>query len=386
MSYLTHGALVGFIVFEVVVLLVIVTNGWVMRRAHGAELPAEAPTVSVLVPARNEEAKIGICVASLLAQRYPRLELIVLDDRSTDGTLAILDEIQRRDCRVQVLQGEPVPEGWTGKNWACFQLANASHGAFLLFADADTVFEPDAVATLVARSLAENADLLSGVPRQLLGTLGEKLIVPLFPWALFSFAPLLPGLLSPKATPVRAVGQMMLFQREAYESIGGHASVRAGVLDDIGLSARIRDAGLRLRLTDVSDVVSCRMYASGHEAFDGFGKNVFAVFGYRLVPYVFVWVWLGFVYVEPVAALTLHLVAPSAVPLHAGLLGGAVALALAQWLLAYRYFRLPVWPALVYPLTMLVFDLVALRSLVDALRGRSYWRGRVVEHPPVRLL
>lgn len=385
MTYFAHDAVVGIIVFELVVLLIAATNAWVMRRNRNATLLGGNPAVSVLVPARNEEANIGACLRSILAQDYPNFELIVLDDDSDDATPAILERIASGDARLRVLRATPLPSGWTGKNWACHNLAKAASGELLLFVDADIVLSPGGLARLVALRAAEEADLLTGMPRQLLGSLGERLLVPVLPWAVFSFTPLILGLASPRITPARAVGQLMLFTREAYDAVGGHESVCAEVLDDIGLARRTRRCGRMLRFADLAQIASCRMYTGGRAALAGFRKNLFAVFDYRLLPYVLVWASLAFVYVEPIAVLGAHALAPSVVPLYAGVLGTAIGLALTQWAFTFAYFGLPMWPALVYPVTMLAFDVVAFRAMLDATRGASDWRGRAVRHPRVRV-
>jgi hypothetical protein len=156
------------------------------------------------------------------------------------------------------------------------------------------------------------ADLVSGLPKQLLGTLGETVFVPLFYWAFFCFTPLAAGLVWRRAAFTRAVGQLMAFRREAYDAVGGHAAIRASVVDDLDLARRIASAGLACRIVDATGIVSCRMYRSGREAVAGFGRNLFAAFGYAILPYAFVWGWLAFVHLAPIALLALHVACRSA--------------------------------------------------------------------------
>ncbi|MFU8889774.1 MAG: glycosyltransferase [Trueperaceae bacterium] len=393
LRYLTHDAVVGILAFQAVMLLVVLSNAVVLLRPrrgprHGPR-PDDAegplPLVSLLVPARNEAANVGTCVRSLLAQRYPRLELLVLDDRSDDDTPAILARERARDARLVVLEGAEPPPGWTGKNWACHQLSLAARGEVLLFADADTeFFDPDAVQAIVRTLQASRADLLSGLPRQVLGTLGEKLLVPMFYWAFLSFTPLALGLVWRRPAFARAVGQLMAFRRDAYDAIGGHAAVRGSVVDDLDLARRVAGARLACRVMDATSLVRCRMYRSGREAAAGFAKNLFAAFGYAILPYAFVWGWLAYAHLEPVTLLVLHAALPAGVAADPTLLVASVALALGTWVLAYARLRLPIWPALIYPLTFVGFLAVALRSFVDGVRRRATWKGRAVERPPTR--
>ena len=387
LAHLGGDAIVGIIAFQGVVLLIVLSNAVVLVRPPRDRRGGPQPLVSLLVPARDEAAGIRDCVRSLLAQTYPRLEIIVLDDRSQDDTRRILEEERARDDRLVVLAGREPADGWTGKNWACHQLSLAARGDVLLFTDADTTFvAADAVDRIVAAQRASRADLLSGLPRQLLGTLGETLVVPLFYWAFLSFTPLALGRLVRSPAFARAVGQLMAFRRDAYEAIGGHAAVRGSVVDDLDLARRVAGAGLACRIMDATDIVHCRMYRSGREAAAGFGKNLFAAFGYAILPYAFVWGWLAFVHLGPLALWVLHAALGERVPVAPTLLAITVTLSLAHWVCTYARLRLPLWPALLYPLTLAAFLGVALRSFVDAMLRRATWKGRRVERPPTRWL
>jgi chlorobactene glucosyltransferase len=393
LRYLAHDAVVGILVFQAAILLIVLSNAVVLLRPRreppSGPRPDRAdgplPLVSVLVPARNEAANVGACVRSLLTQRYPHLEVLVLDDRSDDDTPAILARERVRDARLVVLEGREPPPGWTGKNWACHQLSLAARGEVLMFADADTdFFDPDAVQAIVRTLQASRADLLSGLPRQVLGTLGEKVLVPMFYWAFLAFTPLALGLVWRRPAFARAVGQLMAFRRDAYDQVGGHAAVRGSVVDDLDLARRVAGAGLACRVMDATSLVRCRMYRSGREAFAGFGKNLFAAFGYAILPYAFVWGWLTYAHLEPVTLLALHVVLPAGVTTDPTLLVASFTLALVTWVLIYARLRLPLWPALIYPLTFVGFLAVAVRSFVDGLRRRATWKGRAIERPPTR--
>ena len=390
LQWLASDGLAGILAFQVVVLLVVFSNAAVLVRprrpdAAGTDDDTARPLVSLLVPARNESANVGTCVRSLLAQTYPRLEIVVLDDRSEDDTRAILERERARDGRLVLLAGEEPPGGWTGKNWACHQLSLAASGEVLLFADADTVFgPPDAADRIVGALRASRADLLSGLPRQTLGTPGEALLVPLFYWAFLAFTPLAAHLVWRRAPVARAVGQLMAFRREAYDAIGGHAAVRSSVVDDLDLARAVARAGLSCRILDATGIVACRMYRNGREAAAGFAKNLFAAFGYAILPYAFVWGWLAYAYLAPIALLTLFVALPSHVPVQPTLLGATISLALVQWTFTYARLRFPSWPALIYPVTLVAFLAVATRSFVSGGRRRATWKGRAVERPPTR--
>ncbi|NTU53821.1 MAG: glycosyltransferase [Chlorobiaceae bacterium] len=249
----------------------------------GAEVDACQPTLSILVPARNEELNIPDCVSSLLGQRYPDFEVIVLDDHSTDGTLRELRRLASSPLgdRLRIIEGQPLPAGWHGKAWACQQLAESALGELLLFTDADTKHRPDGLYRAVEAMRRSRADMLSLTPAQELVTFWEKLIVPLVYHILFSYLPLAMVWKSRFPAFCYAIGQFILFRREAYLRIGGHQSVCNNLVEDVWLCKEVKRAGGKVVVFDGTDAVSCRMYRGAEEVWKGFSKNLYAGLGNR---------------------------------------------------------------------------------------------------------
>ncbi len=238
--------------------------------------------VSVLVPARNEALNIERCVRSLLRQEYASFEIVVLDDGSTDATGELLAQLLLESCgKMRVVQGESLPDGWHGKAWACAQLRRQAKGELLLFTDADTWHEPDALRRTVGAMNASGADMLSLMPRQELGSFWEKLVVPLIHVVLMCYLPLRLVRTSPNPAFCFANGQYIFFRREFYDRINGHASVCAALVEDVWLCKNVKKAGGHVVAFNGTDVVSCRMYRSFGEIWDGFSKNLFAALGYH---------------------------------------------------------------------------------------------------------
>jgi chlorobactene glucosyltransferase len=379
-NYFTHSLIIDLIIFQTIVLLVILSNIRMIHRARRHVMPSVFPKVSILIPVRNEERNIGGCVRSLLAQDYPSFEVLALDDQSDDGTRSILEQIAGSQPRLRVLAGSPPLVGQVGKNWACMQLACEAQGDLFFFTDADTLHQPGALRALVTALQGEQADLLTGFPRQEVHTWSERLLVPFFSWALLSFNPLalayhlrLPALAS-------AVGQVMLFRRETYLAIGGHAGVSSFIVDDLMLARQVKAAGFHWRLVYVADLISCRMYRDNRSAMDGFIKNLFAAFDFRLLPFILIFLWLMVMFWEPLIILALMLLgqAPEA---QAVKLIACIGLSWLLWLIPYLDMRIPFWLAFLYPLTILSNEVIAIQSIQQSLAGRLSWKGRRISRP-----
>ncbi len=238
---------------------------------------AQAPPVSVVVPARNEERSIERCVRSLLAQTAPDFEVIVVDDDSTDGTRAILDRLAREDARLRLVAGGPLPAGWIGKPWALHQGALLARGAYLLFTDADSVHAPFSVTSALAFVQAQHVDAVSTVTHQELGTPAERAILP----SILGLVFLSQGTFAQVNDPAQlqralANGQYIFISRRAYDGLGGHAALRNEIVEDIELARRFKaDGRFRLLFAAGEELASVRMYHSLSEIWDGFSKNVY---------------------------------------------------------------------------------------------------------------
>ncbi len=386
-DFLTHFCFqhqLGVVVFLGILLVIAISNLLSLRRLEKYPLPDNFPRVSILIPVRNEQAVVGDCIRSLLAQDYPDFEILVLDDDSTDGTRDVLVALSREDSRLKVLFSRPLPEGWLGKHWACQQLAEEATGELLLFTDADTIHHPHALRLGVAALLAEQADLLSGFLRQRVITWGERLTVPTIFWCFFSFLPLAIAhrIRSPSLSLTN--GQWMLFRRSAYEAVGGHAAVRGSPVDDIALGRRVKAQGLRWRIVDAGNFVSCRMYPNFRAALEGFTKNLFAVFNFRVAIYTFVWVWMMIVTVEPLLISLLWFLKVGRDIFTLWLALVAIGEMLMLWGIAMSRLRFPIYLTIFYPVSILLLAFIAFRSMFMTATGATTWKGRRLPRQQIR--
>lgn len=374
------------VVFLALGLFTVIFNTLTVPHMDGYPPAPRWPRVSILVPARNEAENIESCVLSLLAQEYPDFEVIVLNDHSTDETEVILTRLAGQFSRLRVLTGKPLPPGWFGKHWACHQLAQAASGELLLFTDADTRHAPSMLQESVSALMAEGADLVTAFPHEEVVTWGERLVVPFIGFGIFTFLPIRLIQRLRWATLAVTIGQFMLFRRAAYEAVGGYEAVRDEVLDDVRLGQRIIRAGFEWRLMDGTRQVSCRMYRGFWDAVDGFCKNLFAVFGYRILPYALTFLVVGTAFLEPPFVLLARRLGWLYPPFPLFYAYAAVVTSFSLWALAFRRFRFPLYLVLFYPLILSVFMLIAARSFVQMATGTATWKDRVLDRVSPRWL
>jgi chlorobactene glucosyltransferase len=237
--------------------------------------PVDGTPVTVIIPARNESATIATVLRSVLASRYHPFELIVVDDRSSDDTAAIVARFAADDPRVRLLPGQPLPDGWYGKPWACAQGAVAATGRLLLFTDADTRHEPDLLGRAVGALEREGADLVTVAPHQRCVTFWERLIMPQI-WLLLAlrYHPMRVNR-ARRERDVIANGQFILTRREAYDAVGTHASVRHEVAEDLALAQAYLRHGRRIHFAFADRLMETRMYHSLPHLVEGWSKNVY---------------------------------------------------------------------------------------------------------------
>jgi len=235
--------------------------------------PREGTLVSILIPARNEATNIGPAVEAALASRDVGIEVLVMNDGSTDATADIVRDIASRDARVRLLDAPPLAPGWTGKVHACHHLAQHARGTHFLFVDADVRLHPQAAALLAGHAQATPSKLVSAVPRQVMKTPGEWLTVPAINLVLLGYLPIWMMRSSTHPGFGAACGQLMLVEREAYRTTGGHASIRSLIHDGIQLARLFRSKGYMTDLLPGESIASCRMYTRLDDAWNGFAKN-----------------------------------------------------------------------------------------------------------------
>lgn len=338
--------------------------------------PGAAPSVSVLIPARDEAAGIEAAVRAACAQRGVALEVIVLDDGSTDGTAEILARLAAELPMLRVVPGAPLPGGWAGKAWACWQLAHAhARGEWVCFADADVRLGSDAAARMVAAAERDRADFASAFPREIVRTAGEALLVPLIHLVLLAYLPMRLIRSNPMPALSAGCGQLMVARRAAYLAADGHRAVRATLHDGIALARRMKATGHGIAVVDGTDLATCRMYDGFAATWRGFARNAYEALGSPGALATMALLNVG-LFVLPFAALAASPIV-GARPGTTAAWAASVALIVALRLVLAARFRAPWWIALATPLAVLAMTAIQLHSYLNHWTGRPViWRTR----------
>ena len=330
------------------------------------------PRVSVLIPARNEETNIGACIEGFLAQDYDNFEIHVLNDQSTDRTGTIIEKFGEQYREVQAIHGKPLPEGWQGKNWACHQLSQHANGEILIFTDADNRPAPNAITNTIGYMQKLELGLLSAFPEKVTVTLSEKLVVPVVDMFVYAGLPLWLTYFSRFPSLAAASGLWIVFTREAYQHIGGHQAVSNQVVEDVELSRLAKKSGIRILTSAGTRVVSCRMYHSFGEVWNGFSKNLFGLVRYKTLPFFILTLSLWTMCVLPY--ITVWFAPLMELSIVAIVMNTAMRMVLA---LKYRH---PFWTSVIlHPFGVLLTLLIGINSLFQVKRGRLQWKGREID-------
>lgn len=341
------------------------------------------PLVSVIIPARNEEANIAAILESLVRQKYPDMEVIVVDDASEDATGRIASGFAAGDPRVRVVSPGPVPAGWTGKNNACREGVLSARGEYLLFMDADAALtSDDAVSGMVEISRRESIDLLSFIPRQGAETFWERVLQPsVFLLIALRLMPLC-AVNDPADRRSAAIGQCLFFKRSGYDALGGHEAVKGEITEDLALARLVKERGMRLVLLNGVSIISVRMYRSFSDLWRGWTKHLYMTVSgtfsrmlWRTVAYGLGFLSPAILLAAAIVYLAIYRDRWSAV--IALLSFGIIAISSRQWLKHYERMGWPRWYLMTFPLGMSMTIVMLWASFVRCrIISSVSWKGR----------
>jgi len=345
-------------------------NNFVFRKISNYTLPENfkktPPLVSILIPARNEEFNIKRCIKSLLKQDYANIEILVLDDGSSDNTPLIVKNLEKIDKRVKLFTGKPLKKGWLGKSYACWQLSKYAKGEYLVFTDADTIHFENSISSLMGTLIRNKLDALSAIPRQIMVSIHERLVVT---WVHFGIMILLPLILAKKSkNPLFATanGQCLLFKSEVYEKIGGHKSIKNKILEDIHISKQVRRHGCSIMIFDASRSIHCRMYREFNQLIKGFSKFMFAAFDYQIVNITAVVLMISALFLFPFFFLPIGLFIFNWSYATTNLIIIQIFFILTMRIIMAIRLRGRVTDSLLHPISMIYIILICINSIIQA--------------------
>jgi chlorobactene glucosyltransferase len=340
-------------------------------------MPGSVPSLSICIPARDEELNIGPCLENLLKQDYENFEIIVLNDNSSDRTATIVNEFCARDSRVKLVEGKKtLGRGWHGKPHAMQQILDHTTGEILVFTDADVVHEPSSISFMVSKLLEKRADFMSGYTRQVTRSLGEAIIVPCtMLTSIFFPLWLIPG--STTGALSHAIGQVMVYKRDVLDKLKGFRRVRRKVSEDLFMSREVKKAGYKVYFLDMKKYVSTRMYQNGSQAFHGITKNIYDFFLQKVSVLVAVTLLILTVFIAPIVLSAWSYIANGTLD---PVLSLSVLLFFSVWTIVMIDRGFPWYYSFYYPFMLIAVALMGWNYIFQvSVAGGINWKGRIVK-------
>jgi len=337
------------------------------------------PLISVLIPCRNEQDNIGNCLDSFLQQTYSNIEIIVLDDDSDDDTGNILAQYMASFPNISVIQGKPLPEGWTGKNWACHQLYDASEGEVLLYCDADTTVDSTLTNDALGELIRCNLGFITILPQRDSTNLFDRCVWSFTRWVMASWVPLWLAYQTRVRIFAIGFGQFLMLRRTAYDEIGGYESLRGNSLDDFEIARRIQSSGTPWRVYNGIGRLMTASYQSTKDAVEGYGKSIFPALGSNVFVLLLSWLLLANLTWTPVIVLvmeSINVITLSTDQLQ--LASFSVAAVLVSWASAAVKLKISTPLTVLYPIAITSVLYTSLASYIGIRYGTMMWKNRVI--------
>ena len=367
--------------FLALILLNFIINNIAYKNISKFILPLQTlkkgPLVSVLIPARNEEKNIGRCLRSLSKQDYHNIEILVLDDNSSDGTGRVIEEISKKDTRIRLIRGLPLDRGWKGKSYACHQLSGEAAGEYYVFTDADTLHFPNSISSSLGALISTRLDVLSIFPKQIMVSVHERMVVIFINLAVLALMPL--GMIRKIRSPRMSIanGQFMLFKRSVYKSIGGHRSIKKDIVEDVAISKQVKKCGYRFMVFDGRETIYCRMYDGFKNVVRGFSKFIFAAMNYSIIKLGVIISLIMLLFLIPLLLLPLGLYIFNWPLLVNILILSQVSIILFIRIAMTFRFKSRFSDIFLHPLSMLYIAVLSVNSVYQAKFGRGiFWKDR----------
>ncbi|MFS0654477.1 glycosyltransferase [Bacillus sp. 179-C3.3 HS] len=339
---------------------------------------AEPISLSILIPARNEEKRIEACLQSIVDQSFHPKELIVLDDHSTDQTRTVVERFAKRYPWIRIVSGKALPDGWLGKSYACSQLAEEASGDWLLFLDADVRFKKGAIEAVYDAMCSQQTGMISGFPQQKTGTFLEHLVVPMMMFTIGCHLPVKWVRTSKNPAFAAAHGGFIAMAKDCYAAIGGHEAIKDSLVDDMALARRVKEKGYPFTLARIHPFVFMRMYDNGREVWEGYRKNMFPGVNRNIALLSGVFCFYTLLYVLPIICFVIALIQFNVMNLSLAIVCYALGVSIKA--VIDRENGRTVAMSFLLPVSIVVLIAIGLASMKIGLKKEGYvWKGRRYE-------
>ena len=386
MNYLIDFYYYAILILAIISTAIAISNSFFLKRLIFKNTEIDNNIfVSVLIPARNEGDKISKCIESLISQTYRNLEIIILDDNSEDDTAQVVSDFEEIDHRIKLISGQELPLGWGGKNWACHQLSNQANGEYILFLDADTIVEADAIGAALGESVKNKVDLLTVIPKRPTNCILEMAMFPFMNWAIFSWLPIKIAHSFDNPYLSATFGQFMLFKKKSYVYVGGHKKVHNNAIDDFQLGRFIKKSGLKWMLFDGTDKVESMPYKNTLDALNGISRSVFPALNYSIsVLFIFSGLLICLTFI-PIMTIAYALIASPINGIHCLMSIFSLSIFLISWTLSCRRFKYPLFLVPFFPVSVGIMIFVAYHSMFSTVFNTTIWKKRNITAKRLRL-
>ncbi len=322
--------------------------------------------ISIIIPFRNEEKNVSGCLESLLQQELDNYEILCLDDNSEDRTFEYLKRYEKNYALVKVISGKPLPSGWIGKNWACYQLSFHAKGDYLIFMDADVRLKPKAIKSVINHFINLKVSFLSVFPTQLMRSFGEYLITPSMNWLLLTFLPLKFVYKFKNPSFVAANGQFIIVDKKAYYDLGGHEKVKNRVVEDMSLARLFKKNNFKIVTFLGVDLIYAHMYDDFVSAIKGFSKNFFAGFETTYFNFSILLLFIFFSFISPFMLIVFDIKFLLIINL----------ILVQKFLISLKSHQHVLINLILTPLQLLLVIFVGINSMILTKKGNLNWKGR----------
>jgi chlorobactene glucosyltransferase len=376
-------------IIEMIILLVsiffcltTISNLLTFKKPHKELIQKLQPSVDILIPSRNEEKSISKCLDSLLKQTYSNMNILVLDDQSTDNTASIVKNYVTKHNHVKLIKGKNIPEGWLGKNWACQQLGEIASSDLILFSDADTCFEKDLIENTINLITNKQIDFITLIPRRETQSIFVKITLSFIDWFIIACLPkIVCEKLSFQSLSI-AFGQFMLIKRKTYEKIKGHETFKNSAVDDIELGRLVKKEHFSWRIYNGTNAVRTTMYKNTKELTEGLTKNIYPSFGYHITLFLITWIIVALISMMPLLSILINFLQLTDDLFSYPLSIISILLMFSTWIVSLSINSQSKWLAFTYPISFGMILYLGLKSLFLCISGKTTWKNRTLtKHP-----